>query len=237
MIEKIWQLINSKIGITTIGFLFTTIAAGWVNNQYQELAWLSKKQFEILQRTLDQQEMLTEELAGLMDDRYFWLQKVAWSLEDGDDPAKIKQLWEEDYYPTVIKWNRQMNSNLYRIKILTRFADPDNADTNKLFYTHEDDVSYLQSDTVHGFFKATHYAVRYLACCQEVPGFCTQEVNEKKCAADEHTVKRDMQAKLQQLAQNITEFLNQLQIAYDAHNERLDLQGAFLPQLFVQKEQ
>lgn len=228
MREKLWAFLNCKITLTILSFLFTTVLAGWVNQQYQELAWLGKKQFEILQRTLDQQEALTKELAGLMDDRLFWVQKVYWALADDDKPAYIKAMWDKDYYPTVVNWNRQLNNNLYRIKILTRLTQ---SDSNENFYTHEDDISYQDPDTVHGYYKAAHYAVRTLACCEEVPGFCSHYMDKRRCIIDKEGIEQEAQAKLQQLAHNNTEFLNKLQLAFDAHNAELNLSGSLFPHL------
>lgn len=226
--EQFWALVNSKIGLAALGFVFSTVFAGWINNEYQELAWMSKKQFEILQRTLDQQEELTQEIASLMDDRLFWLQKVYWAVQDDNEPNYIETLWKEDYYPAVVKWNRRLNNNIYRIKSLTRQAD---IEINKYFYTYEDDVSYQNPETAHGYFKAAHYAVRELACCHEVPGFCSHNTDKKRCVTDGKGIEQAVERRLQNLAQNNTKFLNNLQIAFDEHNNRLNIKRYSWPEI------
>lgn len=223
--EKIWAFVNSKIGLALLGFMLTSVFAGWINNQYQELAWLGKKQLEILERTLDEQEVLTKELAGLMDDRFFWLQKAYWALQ-GNELAYFNKTWTEDYYPTVVNWNRHLNGNIHRISHLTR--SPGYA-VDERFYTDEDDISYQAPETVHGYFKAAYYAVRSLACCRKITGFCNLEKDVQRCATDEQGIIEEGKVRLRQLARHNTAFLSYLHTAFDAHNKQLDLQGKFLP--------
>lgn len=230
MKEKLWELINSKVGLTVIGFVFTTILAGWINTQYQQLAWLNKKQFEMLHRALTQQETFTNDLAALMDDRFFWVQKVFWSLEAGDEPDFTKSLWVDKYYPTVVNWNRNLSSNISHIKRLTRLAPND---ISEKFYTDEDDISYQEPDTVHGHFKSAHYAVRTLACCNGVPNFCSQNMDKQRCVTHADEILKEARLKIQQLAKSNTKFLDTLQNAFDLNNEGFHHSESLLPHFYA----
>ncbi len=219
MQEKIWGLLNSKISLTVIGFLCTTVLADWLNTQYQSLAWLGKKQFEIMERTLTKQEEFMTDLITVMDNRSFWLQKVFWALEDQNEPAHIKQLWRDEYYPTVIDWNESLTRNLYHMRMLTRGT---HHDINSKFYTNEDDVSYQEPETVHGHYKSAHYLVRNMACCEGIADFCSENFDVKQCPASIDNIKLKAETSIQQLVATNTNFLVELQRTFDVSNEQFE---------------
>ena len=168
MLNHIYKIIESKIGLLVIGFILTTLVGTYINEKYHQKTWEERQNSELLKRKLDKQESLVNDVSTMISNRAFRLERLLWSLEYHDEREKnilndkkaenINKLWS-DYYSTVISWNENYKMHYVRLKYLAG---------NKVaaaFYVSENEANSGNTKTLYGKFVQAHGAMLDLRNC------------------------------------------------------------------------
>jgi len=82
MFNKIWNFLNSKFALLLLGFIFTTVIGGLLNERFQrkawerevkrqDLEWERNRKFEILRRKLNEGQKSLGEISDLINLHFF----------------------------------------------------------------------------------------------------------------------------------------------------------------------
>jgi hypothetical protein len=197
MKKKISIFLNSPLGLLIIGFILTTLIGTFINSIYQKSSWNRTKNYEVLTRLLDKQEVLINDLSKDMNYRSYWLWKVFFILDDNWSSKNRKNLidtWTK-YNETVIKWNENLRFNKSRIR---RLASEKLSDK---FYQYNNNLSY--DSTIYYNFTVSHNLIKKLV------NFSLSNSKRNSDIDLENT-----QNMIHELDKSIDDFLNDLDIEF-----------------------
>lgn len=198
-------LLSTDGGKLILSFLLTTVCGGILGTVWSALSSQRARKTELLSRRLDRQQELIEELAQVMGERVFRLERLFWTLEDirstsdlGDERLQRITKSSDEYYDAVFRWN--LNLRRYRVRI-SHLTTEEIADA---FCRDEAESRSDGSTTLYGRFVRAHYAVKDLrdAAMKQQP-----TTDEGKIGA--------VRAKIAQLYDAIDDFLKQLQGSFE----------------------
>jgi len=140
LLDGIWRSFGTEQGKLLFGFILTTILGGALAYLFQSLSWRRQVKLDLFrQRYMDGTQLL-EQLASMVDKRYWRLQRLVWVIAGGASPEKVA-MREKEYFETVVEWNEKLRSVHNRLRLLVGEAEAlqflDYADD----YRQEDPVS------------------------------------------------------------------------------------------------
>lgn len=160
--NKLWNFLNSQVGLLILGFLLTSILGTIITDRIQEnnkekdlliererqaASWERDKKYELFRRKLDDGEKLIDELSNLMNTRFFKMQNTFVSISQGN-MTNIK--WDE-YYKSVEEWNIKVP--VIQNKIRRLISDSLSMALNNY---ETDDPNLTKPSSIHGMFFMAH---------------------------------------------------------------------------------
>jgi len=154
MKNKIIGIINSKIFLLILGFVLTGLVGSCLNQRFQEETWKRQTSYEVMKKQLDQTYKVIEEITLHVNERFYSMQKVFWSLEDSEQ--ENAQLNWIEYNKIKDDWNIKLGNYRSKIKILLN---------SQLAYDllgENDAKDYVDKNCLHSLFVVTHYKLKQL---------------------------------------------------------------------------
>lgn len=115
--DSLWSLLGTEQGKLLAGFLLTTLLGGVLAYLFQALSWKRQAKLDLFQQRYKEGTEFLERLSGLIDRRYFGLQRFFWAIESNATAAK-RATREREYFQTVVEWNHNLRSAHNRVRIL-----------------------------------------------------------------------------------------------------------------------
>ncbi len=146
---RLWQFLNSNLGLLIVGFVFTSILGGSLSWWFQHLSWERETRFELYSKRYDEGIIFLEDLSNLTDRRLYWLQQWLWAIEG---KGKLEEI-ESEYFKVGDEWNTRLRTNRNKIRLLIgeRYAN------DFLHLANESKMN--KTESIHSFFVKVHLLV------------------------------------------------------------------------------
>jgi hypothetical protein len=131
----------SKFGPIMLGFILTSLLGGLFTWKLQALATARQTRLELFRKRYDEGTAALAELSGLMDTRYFALQRFLWAMGEGNSTKA--QASEKEYFEVVVRWNNSLRSIRNKIRLLIGEREADG------FLDYRDDLRGSNPESIH----------------------------------------------------------------------------------------
>jgi hypothetical protein len=147
---SLWEALNQGQLLAT--FVLTTVAGGLLTFVFQWMSWRRQAMIDLHRQRYTEGTKLLKDLCGLIDRRFYALQRLTWAVSDNPDDPSVKER-EKEYFQTVIEWNQNLRSmhNLIRLLVGDEQATA--------FLDYADDYRMQDPQSLHYRFVAAHRAV------------------------------------------------------------------------------
>jgi hypothetical protein len=142
---------DEKTLLLVLSFLLTTVLGGFWGFMLKRRSWQTETEHSIHQARFDEGTMFLDDLSELVGRRYFLLQRLLWSIQDGDNSKTLER--EKEYFVTVCEWNSKFWRNRNKIRLLV------GEDQANGFLNYRDDMAYEHPESLHYKFVVTHRKV------------------------------------------------------------------------------
>ena len=112
----IWSVLNSRLVLLLLGFIFTTIAGGILTSWLQRQSWKKQTRVDLFRKRYEEGSQFLDELSKVIGNRYFQMQRYLWAIEDTHDD-KFHAV-ESEYFNSVVEWNSAMWVNRNKVRLL-----------------------------------------------------------------------------------------------------------------------
>jgi hypothetical protein len=216
ILSAIYEFLESKTGFLIFGFLVTTVAGSFLNNEIQEKKSINDRAFELHRIRLTEAKALQQKILENSNSRSFYLHQVLAQLENPDEFERdaVSKFWDTNVEPTKDKWNKDLYYLHAQARVLFAPALADIVLVNKenlptmrdQVLEKLDDETYKKTrpSSLHGAFVDAHATIYHLL---------------RKC----HKYRECERQKLEKLAEKQLNYLELVQscLAYSLSNELL----------------
>lgn len=130
--KKLWEFVNSNIGILLIGATLTFFGTTEITNLYQQRAWKNDKACEIWKNELSQTQEIINLVTNLIKKRFYYSYLV---LTTETNNAQYSEYFTA-YKLTLLEWNTQLTTyrdniaNLLGTEVAYKILDKSNGRDN-----------------------------------------------------------------------------------------------------------
>jgi hypothetical protein len=109
-LSLIHEFLESKTGFLILGFLVTTVAGSFLNNEIQEKKSKNDRAFEMHRIRLTEAKALQEKILANSNARSFYLHQVLAQLANSAEYTRedASKFWDVNVEPTKDKWNKDL---------------------------------------------------------------------------------------------------------------------------------
>jgi hypothetical protein len=119
-----WQgFLNSPFGLLISGFALTTLAGGFLSSWIQRATWNRQTRVELFRQRYQEGTKFLDELSDHIGQRFFAMQRLAWSLKDAGD--KERDAIEKEYFEVIATWNASLRTYRNKIRLLVSETQAD----------------------------------------------------------------------------------------------------------------
>jgi hypothetical protein len=156
-----WTLLNSNFVLLLLGFILTTLAGGLLSYWLQKQSWRRQTSVDLYRKRYEEGSQFLDELAKLIGNRFFQLQRYLWILEEMQDNdmhddvlQAVAEEVEIEVDKTVAEWNSTFWLNRSKIRLLVGEAQA------QQFLDYQDDPRTENPRSIQYRFVKAHEAVR-----------------------------------------------------------------------------
>jgi|SRR5215208_596218 len=177
-----WTLLNSNFVLLLLGFILTTMAGGLLSYWLQKQSWRRQTRVDLYRKRYEEGSQFLDELAKLIGNRFFQLQRYLWILEelqDNDIQDDVLQAVAHEVDKTVAEWNSTFWLNRVKIRLLVGEAQA------QQFLDFQDDLRTEKPRSIQYRFVKAHEAVRRAKMGEVDASSAQAEINHLNWACSE----------------------------------------------------